>query len=56
MNENEFGGIVFDCAIKIAMPLGPGLLERLYEAMLFDDFSEVLMKYTISRIINGKLE
>jgi len=38
------------------MRLGPGLLERLYEAVLFDDSGEALMKYCISRIINEKLE
>jgi GxxExxY protein len=34
MNENEIGTIVVDCAVKIHMELGPGLLESLYEAVL----------------------
>ncbi|WP_295581345.1 GxxExxY protein [uncultured Lamprocystis sp.] len=34
MNENEIGMIVVDCAVKIHMRLGPGLLESVYEAVL----------------------
>ncbi len=34
MNENEIGGIVVDCAVKVHMRLGPGLLESVYEAVL----------------------
>ncbi|WP_020508126.1 GxxExxY protein [Lamprocystis purpurea] len=34
MNENEIGVIVVDCAVKIHMRLGPGLLESVYEAVL----------------------
>jgi hypothetical protein len=34
MNENEIGGIVVDCAVKMPMRLGPGLLETVYEAVL----------------------
>jgi GxxExxY protein len=34
MNENEIGGIVIDCAVKMHMRLGPGLLESVYEAVL----------------------
>ncbi len=49
-------GIVFDCAVKVHMRLGPGLLESVYEAVLFYDSGEVLMKDGISCIINGKLE
>ena len=56
MNENEIGGIVFDCAVKVPMRLSPGLLESVYEAVLFYDSGEALMKDGISRIINGKLE
>ena len=56
MNENEIGGIVVDCAVKVHMRLGPSLLESVYEAVLFYDSGEVLMKGGISRIINGKLE
>ena len=38
------------------MRLGPGLLESVYEAVLFYDSGETLMNDGISRIINGKLE
>jgi len=34
MNENEIGAIVVDCAVKVHMRLGPGLLESVYEAVL----------------------
>jgi GxxExxY protein len=34
MNENEIGGIVVDCAVKVHMRLGPGLLESVYESVL----------------------
>ena len=34
MNENEIGGIVVDCAVKLHVDLGPGLLESVYEILL----------------------
>jgi hypothetical protein len=34
MTENEIGTIVVDCAIKLHMELGPGLLESVYEVLL----------------------
>ena len=34
MNENEIGRIVVDCAVKVHMRLGPGLLESVYETVL----------------------
>ena len=34
MNENEIGGIIVDCAVKIHRELGPGLLESVYEIVL----------------------
>jgi len=34
MTENEIGDIVVDCAVKIHMRLGPGLLESVYETVL----------------------
>jgi GxxExxY protein len=34
MNENEIGAIVVDCAVKVHMRLGPGLLESVYETVL----------------------
>ena len=57
MNENEIGGIVIDYAVKVpVIRLGPSLQEDVYEAILFYDSGEALMKDGISRIINGKLE
>jgi hypothetical protein len=35
MIENEAGGIVVDCAVKMHMRLGPALLKSVYEAVLF---------------------
>ena len=34
MTENEIGKIVVDCAVKLHMELGPGLLESVYERLL----------------------
>ncbi len=34
MNENEIGRIIVDCAIRLHMALGPGLLESVYEVLL----------------------
>lgn len=34
MNENDIGQIVVDCAVKLHMALGPGLLESVYEVLL----------------------
>ena len=34
MNENEIGKIIVDCAFKVHVKLGPGLLESIYEICL----------------------
>lgn len=34
MNENEIGRIIVDCAVRLHMALGPGLLESVYEVLL----------------------
>ena len=34
MPENEIGTMVVDCAVKLHMELGPGLLESVYEVLL----------------------
>ena len=34
MTENEIGKIIVDCAVKLHMELGPGLLESVYEVLL----------------------
>lgn len=34
MAENEIGKIVVDCAVKLHIELGPGLLESVYEVLL----------------------
>ena len=34
MDENEVGRIVVDCAVRLHMALGPGLLESVYEVLL----------------------
>ena len=33
MTENEIGNIVVDCAVKLHIELGPGLLESVYEVI-----------------------
>jgi hypothetical protein len=47
MNENKIGDITVNCAVKVPMQFGPGLLKS---------DNEVLMKDGIFRIVNGKLE
>ena len=49
MNGNEIGGIVVDCAVKVHMRLGPGLVESRRQYCL--NFGETLMKDGISRIV-----
>jgi GxxExxY protein len=34
MTENEIGGIIVDCSVKLHKDLGPGLLESVYEVIL----------------------
>lgn len=34
MTENEIGGIIVDCSVKLHKDLGPGLLESVYEILL----------------------
>ena len=34
MTENEIGNIVVDCAVRLHIELGPGLLESVYEVLL----------------------
>jgi GxxExxY protein len=34
MTENEIGKIIVDCAVRLHMELGPGLLESVYEVLL----------------------
>ena len=34
MHENEIGTIIVDTAVKLHIKLGPGLLEKVYEAIL----------------------
>ena len=34
MTENEIGKIIVDCAVRLHMELGPGLLETVYEVLL----------------------
>ena len=40
MTENEIGKIVVDCAVRLHMELGPGLLERVYEVILADQLRD----------------
>lgn len=34
MTENEIGTVVVDCAVKLHMATGPGMLESVYESLL----------------------
>jgi GxxExxY protein len=40
MNENEIGKIVVDAAIKVHRALGPGLLETVYEVVLYHELQK----------------
>lgn len=40
MNENSIGKIVVDCAVRLHMDLGPGLLESVYEVVLARQLQE----------------
>lgn len=44
MTENQIGKIVVDCAFKVHMELGPGLLESTYEACLLFELNEAGIK------------
>ena len=41
MTENEIGKIVVDCAVRLHIELGPGLLESVYEVLLAHLLREV---------------
>lgn len=40
MNENEIAKIVLDCCFEIHKKLGPGLLESVYEEILYYELSK----------------
>ena len=40
MDENGIGGVVVDCAVKVHVRLGPGLLESVYEEVLSYELSK----------------
>jgi len=44
MNENELSRIIVDISYKIHRKLGPGLLESVYEAILFYELSSLNLK------------
>lgn len=44
MKENEIGKIVVDCAVRLHMDLGPGLLETVYEVLLARELEDARLK------------
>jgi GxxExxY protein len=40
MTENEISAVVVDVCYKIYVKLGPGLLESVYEAILFHELTK----------------
>ena len=44
MTENEIGRIIVDCAVRLHMALGPGLLESVYEVLLAHLLQEAGLK------------
>jgi GxxExxY protein len=44
MTENEIGKIIVNCAVRLHMELGPGLLETVYEILLAHLLQEAGLK------------
>lgn len=44
MTENEIGKIIVNCAVRLHMELGPGLLETVYEVLLAHLLQEAGLK------------
>ena len=44
MNENEIGAVVVDCAVRLHIALGPGLLETVYEVILAHQLQKAGLK------------
>ncbi|MCK9420930.1 MAG: GxxExxY protein [Nitrospirae bacterium] len=44
MTENEIGKIIVNCAVRLHMELGPGLLETVYEILLVHLLQEASLK------------
>ena len=44
MNENNIGKIVVECAVNIHKELGPGLLETVYEIILYNELKNAGLK------------
>ena len=44
MTENVIGKIIVDCAVRLHMELGPGLLETVYEVLLMHLLQETGLK------------
>lgn len=44
MNENDISKIIVDCAYNIHVEIGPGLLESVYELILFDRIEDEGLK------------
>jgi GxxExxY protein len=44
MTENELGKIIVDCAVRLHMELGPGLLETVHEVLLAHLLQEAGLK------------
>lgn len=44
MNENELSKVIVDICYRIHIKLGPGLLESVYEAILFHELTAINLK------------
>ena len=47
MNENEIGAVVVDCAVRLHIALGPGLLETVYEVILVHQLQKAGLKVEV---------
>jgi hypothetical protein len=55
MNENEIGGIVVDCALKVHMRLGPSLLESVYTGAIHAATRPQIQRITKSSVTGHAL-
>lgn len=51
MHENEISGMVIEKSYEIHVSLGPGLLESVYEKILFDELTNEGLKVTCQQPI-----
>ncbi len=51
MNENEISKLVVNSAFQVHKKLGPGLLESVYEEILYFELNKLKLKYDRQKVI-----